>query len=109
MAAYHERARTNFGGAQQIVGPEPREAPFASIVLRRSCSVTPWPGQLNRYRARVLRKLQGGSLWWLGWLRRLPARGKLFGRARLFMIRAIGGCQVSISARCLTRALRGGD
>jgi hypothetical protein len=35
--------------AQQIVGPEPREATFASNVIRRSCSVAPWPGQLRRY------------------------------------------------------------
>src|SRR5438874_503271 len=33
---------------QQIVGPEPRGATFASSVIRRSCSVTPWPGQLRR-------------------------------------------------------------
>ena len=31
------------------VGPEPREAGFASSLVRRSCSVTPGPGQLNRY------------------------------------------------------------
>jgi hypothetical protein len=34
--------------AQQIVGPEPREATFASSVILRSCSVAPWPGQLRR-------------------------------------------------------------
>ena len=33
---------------QQIVGPGPREATFASSVVRRSCSVAPWPGQLRR-------------------------------------------------------------
>src|SRR6478735_1718277 len=37
------------GETQQIVGPEPREATFASSVIRLSCSVAPWPGQLNRY------------------------------------------------------------
>src|SRR5262245_33645716 len=37
------------GHAQQIVGPEPREASFASSVIRLSCSVAPWPGQLHRY------------------------------------------------------------
>ena len=36
------------GETQQIVGPEPRAACFASSVIRRSCSVAPWPGQLNR-------------------------------------------------------------
>src|SRR6185436_11446967 len=36
------------GDAQQIVGPEPREATFASSVIRLSCSVAPWPGQLRR-------------------------------------------------------------
>src|SRR6185503_4867119 len=36
------------GDAQQIVGPEPREATFASSVIRLSCSVAPWPGQLKR-------------------------------------------------------------
>ena len=40
--------------AQQIVGPEPREATFASSLVRRSCSVTPWPGQLKRYAATIL-------------------------------------------------------
>src|SRR6185295_1665669 len=35
--------------AEQIVGPEPREASFASSVIRLSCSVAPWAGQLNRY------------------------------------------------------------
>ena len=35
----------------QIVGSEPREATFASSVVRRNCSLAPWPGQLNRYRA----------------------------------------------------------
>ena len=35
--------------AQQIVGPEPREASFASSLFRLSCSVTPWPGQLRRW------------------------------------------------------------
>ena len=33
---------------EQIVGPEPREATFASSVIRLSCSVAPWPGQLKR-------------------------------------------------------------
>ena len=37
--------------AQQIVGPEPREATFASSLVRRSYSVTPWSGQLNRWGA----------------------------------------------------------
>ena len=39
---------------QQIVGPEPREASFASSLVRRSCSVTAWPGQLNRYPASIM-------------------------------------------------------
>jgi hypothetical protein len=37
------------GAVEQIVGPEPRAAPFASSVIRRSCSVAPWPGQLKRW------------------------------------------------------------
>jgi hypothetical protein len=36
---------------QQIVGPEPREASFASSVIRLSCPVAPWPGQLRRWGA----------------------------------------------------------
>src|SRR6185369_8853463 len=36
------------GAVEQIVGPEPREATFASSVIRLSRSVAPWPGQLNR-------------------------------------------------------------
>src|SRR5215831_10466028 len=40
---------------QQIVGPGPRAASFASSVVRRSCSVAPWPGQLRRW-ASVVRK-----------------------------------------------------
>jgi hypothetical protein len=44
-----ERWRCRRVAAQQIVGPEPREASFASSVIRRSCSVAPWPGQLNRW------------------------------------------------------------
>jgi hypothetical protein len=39
----------NFTTVEQIVGPEPREATFASSMIWLSCSVTPWPGQLNRY------------------------------------------------------------
>ena len=39
------------GAIQQIVGSEPREASFASSVIRLSCSVAPWPGQLHRYPA----------------------------------------------------------
>ena len=31
-----------------MVGLELREATFASSLVRRCCSVTPWPGQLNR-------------------------------------------------------------
>jgi hypothetical protein len=42
--------------AEQIVGPEPREAPFASSVVRLSCSVAPWPGQLNRYPANQMKR-----------------------------------------------------
>src|SRR5215471_10681816 len=38
----------------QIVGPEPRGASFASSVIRRRCSVAPWPGQLRRYVASSL-------------------------------------------------------
>ena len=34
---------------EQIVGPEPRAACFASSAVRLSCSVAPWPGQLKRY------------------------------------------------------------
>jgi hypothetical protein len=30
------------------LGPQPRAASFASDVIRRSCLVAPWPGQLNR-------------------------------------------------------------
>jgi len=41
-ARYYQRA------LEQIVGPEPRAASFASSVIRLSCSVAPWPGQLNR-------------------------------------------------------------
>jgi hypothetical protein len=37
-----------------MVGPEPQEATFASNVIRRSCSVAPWPGQLNRSTASFL-------------------------------------------------------
>ena len=33
---------------EQIVGPEPRAASFASSLVRRSCSLAPWPGQLRR-------------------------------------------------------------
>jgi Carboxypeptidase regulatory-like domain len=33
---------------EQIVGPEQREATFASSSIRRSYSVAPWPGQLRR-------------------------------------------------------------
>src|SRR6185295_9883984 len=40
------RART-----PQIVGSEPQEATFASSVIRQSCSVAPWLGQLRRYAA----------------------------------------------------------
>src|SRR5215471_7713348 len=47
---------------EQMVGPEPREATFASSVIRRSCSVAPWPGQLNRYVA----FLPGGHMKLLG-------------------------------------------
>src|ERR1044072_266524 len=36
---------------EQIVGPEPREAPFASRVIRTRCSAAPAPGHLNRYAA----------------------------------------------------------
>src|ERR1041384_1901825 len=51
---YHEKhavaewIKRWLGAAQQIVGPEPRAACFASSVIRLSCSVAPWPGQLNR-------------------------------------------------------------
>jgi len=41
----------NLTRAQQIVGPEPREACFASSVIRPSYAVAPWPGQLRRYAA----------------------------------------------------------
>src|SRR6267142_6617195 len=36
---------------EQIVGPEPRGATFASGVIRLTCSAAPWPGRLNRYAA----------------------------------------------------------
>ena len=32
---------------EQIVGPEPRAATFASSLVRLSCSVAPWPGELD--------------------------------------------------------------
>src|SRR6185295_17235039 len=48
------------GNVQQIVGPEPREACFASSVIRLSCSVTPWPGQLRRWDAFMKRTLLQG-------------------------------------------------
>src|SRR5215471_9219558 len=41
---------------EQMVGPEPREASFASSVVRRSCSVAPWPGQLNRWPSSLMRR-----------------------------------------------------
>src|SRR5215510_3584735 len=40
--------------AQQVGGPEPREATFASSVIRLSCSLAPWPGQLNRSTSLVM-------------------------------------------------------
>src|ERR1043166_8165159 len=42
------RRRLTDGAIEQIVGPEPREASFASSVIGLSCSVAPWPGQLKR-------------------------------------------------------------
>jgi hypothetical protein len=41
-------ARRFSGAVEPIVGPEPREATFASSVIRLSCSEGPWPGQLRR-------------------------------------------------------------
>jgi len=40
--------------AEQIAGPEPRAASFASSVIRRSCSVVPWPQVGARLCARLL-------------------------------------------------------
>ena len=51
------------GRVEQIVGPEPREATFASSAIRLSCSVAPWPGQLRRYPA-LLAMSEYRSSWW---------------------------------------------
>jgi len=55
------------GAVEQIVGPEPREASFASSVVRRRCSVAPWPGQLRRY-AELSAQFWSGDApgcWWV--------------------------------------------
>ena len=43
------QSRSIGGATEQIVGREPREACFASSVIRLSCPVAPWPGQHNRW------------------------------------------------------------
>ncbi len=64
-------------GVEQIVGPEPLEACFASSVIRLSCSVAPWPSQLNRS------PIQDGRRWLdqimtKSFLRKIPATVFLF-------------------------------
>jgi hypothetical protein len=59
------------GATEQIVGPEPRGASFASSVIRLICLVPPWPGQLRRYPAlNMIRDLLLPEL-----LTRFPSRG----------------------------------
>jgi len=65
---------------EQIVGPEPRGATFASNVIRLSCSVAPWPGQLNRWVAvtTMLRAALESDIANLPSLKRKASRGNRY-------------------------------